>query len=342
MKILIIGSFGKGALENNYVRGFKAIGIEPEKFEITESYYKRISRGIVNKVYNKINPAFYFTQINKELGIFISQRKYDVILVFKGLTLFPETIKLLKTYTTIIACYNPDHPYEFYSEGSGNRNILDSIRLYDLYFTYSKNIAKGLSQKFNVASFVIPFGFEPNPIPRSEGEYANHWLMLGSYDKARADFLVSLNLDSIQVYGEQKWSTRNKGNLIDTKYFQGKALFENEYFVACKEANGVFNYLREQNIAEGSHNMRTFEVPGAGGLLISQRTEEQSDFFEEDAEAIYFDTITELKERLQYLERNHQKISAMKSAALKRAMSSGYTYHHRSKQMAAILKSSLS
>ena len=81
------------------------------------------------------------------------------------------------------------------------------------------------------------------------------------------------------------------------------------------------------------HNMRTFEVTGNGGLLISQRTEEQLDFFEEDKEAIYFDELGELKEKLNYMQNNPNKVAEIKLNAHQRSLSSGYDYNARTKAL---------
>lgn len=89
---------------------------------------------------------------------------------------------------------------------------------------------------------------------------------------------------------------------------------------------------------EQSHNMRTFEVPGYGGVLIADRTEEQSSFFEEGKEAVYFSSIDELRDKLHYLESSPGDVSSIKAAALKRAACSGYTYTDRSREMYEVFK----
>ena len=115
-------------------------------------------------------------------------------------------------------------------------------------------------------------------------------------------------------------------------------LYGCEYKQAIADAAGIINLMRRQNMSEQSHNMKTFEVPGYHGLLISQRTDEQLIYFEEDKEAIYFDTVDELSSKMKYLNKNPETIKRIKAAAYQRCLKSGYSYNERSFQLLQKLK----
>ena len=55
------------------------------------------------------------------------------------------------------------------------------------------------------------------------------------------------------------------------------------------------NILRDQN--ENSHNMKTFEIPAMGGLMITKRTKEQKNFFPENEACLMYQDLNELKPR---------------------------------------------
>jgi len=342
MRILILGAFGNGALENFYVRGFQKLSLHIETFDIAKSYYEQLNKSLINKAVNKINAGYFFKSINERLLQFVKEKKYDVILIFKGLTLFAETIRQLKEFTNLICCYNPDHPFTFFAEGSGNKNIVNSIKHYDIYFSYAKNISRQLKQNWGVDSYAIPFGYDDSGANDNSSPdaniYRNKFLFIGAYDSERSQWLRELNMDELNIYGDTKWESRTKYSSYIAKAYQGKPLYDAEYKTANRNAAGIINLLRKQNIIEGSHNMRTFEVPGCGGVLIANRTEEQQSFFEENKEAIYFDSIDELKSRIYYLRANPDTVLSIKQAALKRSVSSAYSYCHRSLEMHGILK----
>ncbi|MEP6749378.1 MAG: glycosyltransferase [Bacteroidota bacterium] len=345
MKILILGAFDKGALEHYYVAGLQRCNAEIESFDITRDYYSAIGKSVFTKAINKVNPGLFFDGINKKLLQYAGDKMFDIILVFKGLTLYPGTIEFLKTKTRIICCYNPDHPFHFYSPGSGNSNIKKSISLYDLYFSYASSVVKELKKEYGVHSFRIPFGFDSTnnalPLP-AENLFAGKWLFAGAYDAERAAILGCAGSQDLTIYGDKKWHSRSRGNTFIQQLYAGRGLYDQEYKSAIHASLGVINLLREQNIKEQSHNMRTFEVPGYHGLLISNRTEEQSSFFEEDKEAVYFETTDELKDKLAYLHKNPSITNKIKEAAFSRALSSGYSYTDRSREMYTVFENHLS
>lgn len=345
MKILLLGSFDRGALENYYVNGFLSKPITLEKFDITESYYSKLAASLANRVINKVKPSIFFRSINALLLEYIDKRYYDAIIVFKGLTLFPHTIAELKKKTRLLCCYNPDHPFKFFSEGSGNENILKSIQFYDIYFSYARRIATDLQSRYKVGSYVVPFGYDSASFPPESDQgkqFGDKWLFIGAFDNARALFLKRLDESDIDIYGDSKWISRNRNNIVGKKYYRGKPLYNVDYKQAIRYSNGVFNLLRRQNLEEQSHNMRTFEVPGYGGVLIANRTEEQMSFFEDNKEAVYFDSIDELKDKLHYLRKHPRRIEEIKSAALERSKRSGYSYADRSDEIYRIIENHLS
>ena len=340
MKILILGAFNKGALENYYLRGLQRAGADCSRFDIAQDYYSAISHSLLNKAINKIDGSFFLKGINEKLFQYLLNKHFDVILVFKGLTLYESTIEKLRAHTIILTCYNPDHPFKFYSPGSGNSHILKSIAHYDFYFTYSGNICEQLKRDWKVKSYVIPFGYDDtnDSEPRTNGcFYENKWLFIGTWDRERMTWLMKIHKENLNIYGDDKWSARAGRNNTVAEAYQGRALYNEDYKSAIRNASGIINLLRRQNIQEGSHNMRTFEVPGYGGLLISNRTEEQEYFFEEDKEAIFFDGVEELNDKLSYLNRNREVINKMKLAARIRSEESGYGYSCRSKQLFQLL-----
>lgn len=339
MKILLLGAFGPGALENYYLRGLRQGGICCETYDITEVYYQKISKSLFHKSLNKIYPGYFFNDINKGLFEWVKGKAYDVILVFKGLTLYSETIQNLKQFAELICCYNPDHPFIYYQPGSGNANISNSIRHYDLYVSFSEKIAAAIQEKFNVHSSVIPFGYDEEAVPGTSKELIDgKFAFIGSYDKERSNMVNKLNTKQLVVYGDAKWYSRTTKSSKSRQFYKGKSLYGQEYIDAVAQAAGVFNFLRWQNIQEGSHNMRTFEVPGYGGLLISERTAEQEYYFKDNAEAVYFDSLEELNDKLSFLGKNPSLINNIKKNARLKCIRGGHGYNQRARQLIEILK----
>jgi spore maturation protein CgeB len=77
------------------------------------------------------------------------------------------------------------------------------------------------------------------------------------------------------------------------------------------------------------HNSRTFQIAACGGaMMMAQRTDEHVELFCEDKEAVYFDSVAELRDKLAYWlspARDDLRRS-IAAAARGRCMSEDYSY----------------
>lgn len=341
LKILIAGSFNEFALENVYAKNFIKLGASVDKFEIQAPFFEKIANNLIYKITSKFYPHLFSASLNNNLIIKAESTKADIILVFKGMYLYPSTVAALKSCTKLLVNYNPDHPFIFYSTGSGNSNISNSLEYYHIHFSYAKKIVAKFKSTLKKEAFHIPFGFDDS-LKSSSGskvEFKNDFIFVGAWDRTREAFFNKLTDENIKIYGNPEWYSRTFLSPKVSKMFQGKPLLKEDFLQASKDSLGCINILREQNLIENSHNMRTFEVPGYGGLLISQRTDEQMEFFKEGVEAIYFDNVDELKEKLLYLRQHSEIVEKIKTAAQLRSVRSNYSYFHRAASMYEIFKS---
>ncbi|MCB0704399.1 MAG: glycosyltransferase [Saprospiraceae bacterium] len=257
--------------------------------------------------------------------------KYDVILVFKGMELLPESVLELRTYCRLLVNYNPDHPTKIYSRGSGNKFVKDAISHYHIYSSYAKRICRDLKDIHGVESYFLPFGYDETITIQSNPrlDYLEHFFVfIGAFDRDRERALDQLQSEYLKIFGGSEWESKSKRERIKKSY-TGESLYNESYYFAQGKALGSINFLRQQNLIEESHNMRTFEVPFAGGMLIADRTEEQLEFFEEGKEAVYFSTMEELKSLLDFYQKHPEKARAIGLNAHKRSINSNYSYRNR-------------
>ncbi len=335
-EILVVGNFNTDSLESFYVQGFRKCGVTVHTYEIVNPLYEALNRQLINKFIFKVKPDLFYRDINHSLLRFLYKKHFDVILVGKGMELFPDTVAQLKSYCKILCNYNADHPFSFYLPGSGNRNVEKSIPFYDVHFSYSRSIVEQLKSKFKKQAYCIPFGFDATRSVTKQppsGEFSGKFLFIAAYDRHRARYLNRLQVDNFCIYGNTKWASRTQLQPSVRKAYRGRPLYKDEYITAIASAAGILNLLRQQNILEQSHNMRTFEVPGYGGLLLSQRTTEQTDYFEEDKEAVFFDTPDELEDKINFLDKNKYLVEKIKQAAYIRSVKDNYSYDERSRQL---------
>lgn len=337
-KILLIGSFSKGAIEYQFVRILESLGWEVSTYDLRARFNSR-RRGVLDKIYFRLAAKPFLMPINQELLISLDSSFYDVILVFKGMELLPTTVDQLKSHTSLLVNYNPDHPIKMYNRGSGNDFVRDSIRSYDVYSSYAKRICNDLEKDYQVSTYHLPFGYDDSIKFKSNPtlDYLkDKFIFIGAFDKVREEKLKQIGSPSLKIFGGKEWAEKSHSTYIK-ECFTGSPLYNEDYYAAQGQALGSINFLRQQNLVERSHNMRTFEVPFAGGMLISDRTDEQLEFFEEDREAIYFSSIDELKSKLVFYQGKPALAKEIGQRGRKRSISSDYSYSRRIKEFSNFL-----
>jgi len=336
MKILIVGSSKPYALEKSYTKHFKELSVDVEIFNAHDLFLDYYEKSLLNKICFRFSLSNIIRKINHLLLDKITKDKYDVIWVFKGMEIFPKTLERLKKHCGLLACYNPDHPFQFHGRGSGNKYVKNSIEIYDVYGTYSLEIEEELKKKYNVKTMVLPFGYEKKEIslPNEDNEI-NRICFIGFADRQRADAIKLLLDDEIpvDVYGNNwnKYLNTYKNSLLKVH----GPVFNDDYIKTAIKYKVQLNLLRPQN--KNSHNMRTFEMPGLACIMLAPDSEEHQKLFTESTEAFFYQSSEEMIQKTrQILDLPYSSALTIRQAALQRSISSGYSYKSRTKQVLAI------
>ena len=121
-----------------------------------------LSRAIadLNKVKLRLGISAIYQSINRQLLDAVEEHKPGIIWVFKGMEIWPQTLEWIRSKGIRLVNYNPDNPFIFTGSGSGNRNVTDSIRLFDLHLTYNLAVKKRLEDEYYMRTALLPFGFD--------------------------------------------------------------------------------------------------------------------------------------------------------------------------------------
>jgi spore maturation protein CgeB len=274
--ILILGSKHIAALEVIYSREFSELGIRNQVLGIQDKFLKYYNKSLINKVIYRIGFSRIINEIQSDIKVVINKFQPTIVLIFKGMEIEPRTLKWIKTKGILILNYNPDNPFLFTGRGSGNRNVTNSIRLYDLYITYNQSVVSELFKK-GVESRTIPFAYDCGGFVFEEikkDEEINKLCFLGNCDKFRKKFIVSLSKKGIpvDVYGENWKSLKSQENI--TVY---GPKYGDDFWKTLQRYSVQLNLLRPHNL--NSHNMRSFDILGAGGIMVAPKSLEHELFF---------------------------------------------------------------
>ena len=334
MHILIVGSNKQWAIENHYIKHLQDLNIRVSSYPAHDIFYNYFYGRITNKIKFRIGLSSVYQNINNELYALSVKNKYDVIWIFKGMEIFPDTLKRLKKNGIILINFNPDHPFLFSGKGSGNLNVLNSIKHYDLHLCYHRSVMDQIRREYHIPCEYFPFGYEPDNINLpSERDELKRVCFIGNPDKIRSTIIRKLILNDfpIDLFGND-WDKfipkRNNVNILP-------AIYQKEFNKTAPRYRVQLNIFRNHNI--GSHNMRTFEMPGLGCIMLTPFSHEQLEFYKE-GEVFYYNNDDELYKKLRnILSMSYNESMSIRERARKRSVESGYDYKSRTKQLLHIL-----
>ena len=338
MKLLIIGSDKVFSIENFYFRYLNELEVNTKRFTAQAIFYDYYFSGsTVNKILFKLGLSNIIATINKQFIDVVNEFNPEIIWVFKGMEITPTSLKWAKAKGIKLVNYNPDNPFIFTGKGSGNANITNSIGLYDFHFTYNLEIQKQLEKEYNAKTGFLPFAYDVNQslydLCANETEIVKA-CFLGNPDKIRATFLEQLAAKgiAIDVFGND-WNKFVTHKNITTH----SPVYENEQWKTLRKYRVQINLMRIHN--EDSHNMRTFEVPGIGGLQVAPFTKEHNLFFEDGKEIFLYKDVDECIEKINYLlGLNAAQANELRTAARQAAINKKHSYKDRALQVFETLK----
>jgi len=329
MKIFIVGSGKIGALEDFYTFYLREAGIEVYHFPALKLFSDYYYKNLINKILFKSGLSSIYKQINYLFKKSVEDFQPDVVWVFKGMEIFPSSLKWAKNKKLKLINYNPDSPFIFSGSGSGNKNITESLALYDFHFTYNLSVKKQIEEEYKIPTFFLPFGYDVSQemynkcCRENEIEKA---CFVGNPDRHRADFLNALAEQGIEldVYGNN-WK----------KFIQHKnitifppVIYGDEFWKTLRKYRVQLNLMRSHNL--DSHNMRSFEVPGIGGIMLAPDTTEHRMFFENEKEVFLFSDAVSCGEQIKkVIFLSKLQANQIREAARNRSLHSGYSYKDR-------------
>lgn len=288
MRILIVGADYQWAIENHFVKHVSGLGSSVELFPAQRYFYEYYYKNIVTKLICRLGLSRIYHEINANLLKRVEEFKPNVVFVFKGMEVLPETLINLKQAGIKLVNYNPDNPFIFSGYGSGNKNVSESLMLYDLHLTYNLEILEKL-KSMQLKSEFFPFAFEEEIDQAPELIEAAEVLkpcFLGNPDKNRVDFLNQLADRGVKldVYGND-WAK----NSIDPNITAFPPVYGDEMITVLRKYRVQLNLMRIHNL--NSHNMRSLEIPGHGGIQLAPRTVEHERLFKEGEEIFLYNDV---------------------------------------------------
>ena len=299
MRILALGPLWRGSNAGGL---FRALSREGCFIEVIDEFYfvslqtKTRSTKILERLIRPLQETEYNNAILKKAAGF----KPDILLVYKGVFVRPQTISAIKKQNCKAALFYPD-----VSMTAHGKNIPGSIPLYDLVFTTKTFGIRDMEAAYGVKNAVfIPHGFDPDihrKLNISNEEYSIFGCdasFIGTWSRKKENWLAHLKEQvptlNLKIWGDQ-WNNATSASIKTS--IQGRSIVGDLYALAIQCSKINLGILSEQVSGASSGDLitsRTFHIPGASGFLLHERNEESVLYFTEGKDAAFFDGPEEL------------------------------------------------
>lgn len=192
----------------------------------------------------------------------------------------------------------------------------------------------------------IPNAYDPEihfpatTTKNDEASYGGDIGFIGTFRQDRADYLTNIlnQLPDLRfniwgggwskVHRPMYWHKRNRWQRL-VQSIRGKELWCGEMGKAMRLNKICLGLLNHHN--RDLHTSRSFEIPACKGFMLAERTDEHRAYFEEDREAVYFDSLEELVDKTRYYVTHDRERERITEAGYQRCVRSNYQYVDRAK-----------
>jgi spore maturation protein CgeB len=329
LKILYIGSLKENTNSADRCAtlsqlGNTVVGIDADYF-IHQSVFEKINyRTTLSPGGIKINRA-----VKKQ----IENQQWDIIWVDNKPYLTKKTLLYIKAKQPQAKLINLVTDDAFGVFKRKWKLLHNTIKYYDWHFVqrpenvdeykkYGANNVDFCFRSFN-PNFHRPYKFNEN----EEKKYKTQVGFIGTYENEREEYVAHLisNGINVKVSGDA-WQDKKHWNMIQPNYV-GESVYGDEYIKRINGMDICLHFLRKGN--RDSQDSRTFEIPACKVFMLAQRSHLHEQFFEENKEAVFFDTKEELLEKVKYYLQHTEERKAIAIAGYNKCFSAGFTHRDR-------------
>jgi hypothetical protein len=305
--ILLAGDFWTGGIEASYQRGFEKLGVRTHAFDVRE-FGARLGWVAHNRLAHRLSVGSFWLRerIAREFNRCLEGAAVDsgvkALLVVQGDWVMPETLSRLRRRGVTVAIFHPDNPFP--PHVCQRPETLPAARETDLYLIWSERLVEKLKRDGVRNPVFLPFAWDPEIFPYQGDIPQGSWpgaVFLGNWSWEREAFLEEFASQvPLRIYGGGYWGTRTRARSRARSCWQGRDLRQADAARAIRESAVSLNVLRSQHVIDGVADgliMRHFEVPGAGGFLLSTRGGGATRLFAEGETAEYFGDMRECVEK---------------------------------------------
>lgn len=238
---------------------------------------------------------------NREAVAIARRLRPDVFLCVKGVQFTPATIRAIAKQGAATVGYWIDDPLD-------HARSLANAAAYDAYFTNDRDSvaryqAEGIAHIHHLPSSADSGIFHPLPPAPALADV----VFIGTHSPYRESIVAQLQDFDLRVYGPGWHKSALDKKFIHPEAFGAKT---NEIFNRARINLNIHNWFGQGS----AMNLRLFEVPAAGGFLLTDWVDEIADAYEEGRHIACWRTVGELREKIaHYLAHEEERLAVARA-----------------------------
>lgn len=323
MRVLYIGHYGYGSTSRMRGEILKTL-LQADAFTVididipvnaTPRFYRSLGwRCYIGPLISNINRCVLSVIEHGEL--------FDVIWIDKGVYIRPRILSRLKAKSSKLIHYTPDTAFRY----NRSKLFFDGIHLYDYCITTKSFEIETYSSRGAKEILFCTQGYDPGiHHPYHDFSEKKGVCFVGLYESWRAACIQVLLERGIYIkLAGHGWASFVKKN-SHFKHFDyyGEGLFGEAYAKLISGSLVGLGFLSKK--FPELHTTRTFEIPACGTILVTERNEEISKFYNDD-EVIFFKDIEPLPEKIITILGNEEKLRELSRKGYEAVRRNHYEY----------------
>lgn len=335
LRILAVSALWQGGNDYAFVRAFRRMGHSVRA--VSEREYLPSWRSRLLRLARRLMHGRIVEEYNQALLREARMLRPDLLFVFKGALIKCDTLRAIREMGTICIQYYPD--VSFRTHGP---YLPKALPEYDWIFSTKSFGLKDMAEQLSLThcSF-LPHAFDPEthvPMICSEFDaerYACDVSFIGNHSPKKQKVLEDLQKVmpdlSLKVWGSAAWK-------VLPDLYQNQPVLGREYAKAITLSKINIALLSEQRHGASSGDLitaRTFEVPGVGGFMLHERTDEAEEHFEDGEECALFTDQDDMIDKIRYYLAHDDERRIIAAAGRQRCLDSGYSTDDRARVILA-------
>lgn len=272
---------------------------------------------------------------NRQILQHLQKTSYDVLWLDRALTIEADTLQTVRRLQPhcVVAGYGCD---DMEARHCQSRQFLEHLPLYDVYFTTKSYNVPELQSRGCRRCVFIRKAFDPHlhrPVPVTTADrdrlggpvgFVGWW----ESERARSLFHIADGGIPVRIWGPGWRRCRHPHPAWNVGY---RTVIGEEYTKTLCSFDIALCFLRKIN--RDRHTARSIEIPACGVFMLAERTDEHLELFEEGREAEFFESDTELLDKIRFYLAHPEARERIARAGRRRCLESNYRHHDRLKQM---------